>query len=188
MSDTEIEYFQGVLDRFEIVDWDLILIGDGSGSKWGLPVGWAVTAIAKTKMEREVFYGAMNNATVNIAETMAYLQPLLWYLRRVADERKKGGTTREHVVHIITDSEYVKNVGKRGHLDFSTNQPLWGVFEFVKRQSIQINWYWAKRDDVALNTYADALSKKARKLMKENDPAAAMARAGYSAEDFNPWE
>ncbi len=189
-AETEIEneYFQVLLDRLGIEEYDLILIGDGSGSKWGLPIGWAVTAIAKTSMERKVFYGAMNDGTVNIAEAMAYMQPLLWYATKVRAERKQGGVTREHIVHIITDSEYVREVGSRGHVDFSTNQPIWAVYELLKRQCLQINWHWQRRDEVALNAFADLLSKRSRKLFKENDQENALRLRGITRDDANPWE
>jgi len=183
------EFFQDVLDRFKIDEWDMVLVGDGSGSKWGYPVGWGVTAVLKKQMDRRVFYGAMNDGTVNIAEVMAYLQPLMWYMAEVRKQRKQKGTTaRKHVVHIITDSEYARKVGEKGHLDFNTNQPLWAVFEFVKRQAIELHWHWAEREEIALNIYADALSKRARKQVKENDQVQSLAGDGYSAEEFNPWE
>lgn len=176
------------MDRLGIEEYDLILIGDGSGSKWGLPIGWAVTAIAKTSMERKVFYGAMNDGTVNIAEAMAYMQPLLWYSTRVRAERKQSRTAREHIVHVITDSEYVREAGNRGHVDFSTNQPIWAVYELLKRQGIQIKWHWQRRDEVALNAYADLLSKRARGLIKDNDQQSALRVSGIDADDANPWE
>ena len=187
-KEDQIEFFQDLLDRFKIKDWDMILIGDGSGSKWNYPIGWAVTAVLKAEMGRKVFYGAMNDGTVNIAEAMAYMQPILWYLRETQKKRKKSGSITRRVVHIITDSEYVREVGSKGHVNFPTHQPLWAVFELVKRQGIELNWHWARRNDVMLNTYADMLSKRARGLFKNNEQQSALMEDGIDPEFINPWE
>jgi hypothetical protein len=139
-------------------------------------------------MSRKVFYGAMNEGTVNVAEVMAYVQPILWYLRQVQDARSNGAAVRKHTVHIITDSEYTANTGNKGHIHFKTNQLLWMVFELVKRHGLEIKWHWAQREDVDLNTYADILSKKARGLVKDNNQIKAMAENGIDVHDVNPWE
>jgi ribonuclease HI len=187
-KEPQVEYFQDLLDRFKIKDWDMCLIGDGSGSKWGYPIGWGVTAVFKADIRRKVFYGAMNDGTVNIAEAMAYLQPLLWFLGEVKKQRKESGKVVRRTVHIITDSEYVRQQGSKGHINFSTHQPIWAVFDLVKRQGVQIEWHWAKRDDVTLNMFADVLSKRARKQIKENEIIGKFAEEGINPSFANPWE
>ena len=34
-----------MLERFKITDWDLLLIGDGSGSNWSYECGWGCVSI-----------------------------------------------------------------------------------------------------------------------------------------------
>ena len=36
--------------------WDIILVGDGSGSKWNNPGGWACAMILRTRHTGEVHY------------------------------------------------------------------------------------------------------------------------------------
>jgi ribonuclease HI len=187
LSEIDNEGLQAFLDRLDIKEWDLLLVGDGSGSKWGLPIGWATVAIEKSSMMRKVFYGAMNEGTVNIAEAMAYMHAMLWYSAKLKAKRKKKAT-REQIVHVVTDSAYVETVGNRKNVDFSTNQPIWAVMELMKRQSIKIVWHHLPRENVALNIYADLLSKRARKLVKGNDQIRALAENGINADDANPWD
>lgn len=185
----EGETFEQMLERLKITKWDLILIGDGSGNKWGYPCGWAVTAIERNSRDRKVFYGAMSSGTVNFAEMMAYLQPLTWYMnetksQRAGDGRVKRSTRR---IHIITDSAYCRNRGDSRDLAKYTNKVLWGVFELIQRQGFQLEWHWEKRDTVALNTYADRLSKAARIMFRDAKIQHQVDRRG-TVFDLNPWE
>ena len=176
-----------MLERFGIEDWDMVLIGDGSGCKWDHEMGWAVTAIEKDSMERRVFWGAANKGTVNFAEMMAYLQPLLWYFAEL-DQREKKSKTRNRVrqVHIITDSEYVRTRGDQENRMFKRNRLLWQIFDLIQRFGYILHWHWAERDTVALNTFADQLSKAARILVKESNTLKEVDdRIGVY--DCNPW-
>ena len=52
---------QTVLDHLGVkeTDWDVVIIGDGSGSDWQSPCGWASVLIDKETRNRKVFYGAI---------------------------------------------------------------------------------------------------------------------------------
>lgn len=167
------EGLQQLLARLNIHDWDYLIVGDGSGSTWDREVGWASVLIERETMERSVWWGTMNRATVNIAEMMAYLQPLGWLVaqeenRRTKEKnRGKACPTRAYKVHIITDSDYCRSTGKSVSRSGTKNAALWGVFDVFARSGFILNWHWLPREDCTLNRYCDAASKMVRKLGKK---------------------
>jgi hypothetical protein len=183
------ETFEQMLARLKITKWDLILVGDGSGSQRDKECGWAVTAIKRNSRKRLVFYGAMNMGSVNFAEMMAYLQPLTWYMNEVKAARSKDGRARrsDRHIHIITDSAYCQRRGDDRDTSMYVNKVLWGVFELINRQGFKLEWHWEKRETVALNMYADRLSKAARILIRDGG-AQRRGHRRSSAYDMNPWE
>jgi len=181
------EDFSQLLDRLGIDQWDLVLIGDGSGSRWGYAAGWACVAIERLSFERRLFYGAANNATVNIAEMMAYLAPLSWYAAEC--ERRAGkAEVGEKNIHIITDSEYVQHMGEReGSVDVRRNTILWAAFELINRHGYRLHWCHVPREDHALNHYVDAISKSARLVLKDNDLRSLASQQGLNLDEANPF-
>lgn len=149
-------------------DWDLIIVGDGSGSNWNYHSGWASISIEKATLNRRVWYGGMNCGTVNFSEMMAYLQPLNWYLAVEADRRKKTSKVRFRKVHIVTDSKYCKDRGNSNERAPRKNAPLWRIFDEFKRHGLLLHWHWIPRASVDLNVFADKLSKEARLALKNS--------------------
>lgn len=185
------ETAQGLLARLGIRDWDCLLIGDGSGSMWGNPVGWACVALERTAFARRLFYGAMNDGTVNVAELMAYLAPLNWYTGMVNKAEGKAGNRGRAVyhVHVVTDSEYVVKLMSEGGDQPTANVMFWAAFSLLRRQGFQLNWHFLPRDDVALNRFADALSKAARIHLKQGDLSMQVVeKTGLNPDKLNPWE
>ena len=180
------ETFEALLQRLGIEEWDLVLIGDGSGSNWKCECGWACVTFEASTLERRVFYGAMNMGTVNVGEMMAYLQPLTWYLSKNQDD-KLNKLSRSRVIHIITDSEYVKTRGQNGNVGSKRNHIMWSVLELIKRQGYVMHWHHVPRDSVAANQYADLLCKSARHLIKGGKAQATTERL-LAVQDCNPWE
>jgi ribonuclease HI len=180
------ETFEAMLERLGIEEWDLVLVGDGSGSNWKRECGWGCVAFEANTLTRRVFYGAMNLGTVNVGEMMAYLQPLTWYLSRNQDEGKNKAS-RSRVIHIITDSEYVKTRGENGNVGSKRNHIMWSVLDLIKRQGYVMHWHHVPRDTVALNMYADLLSKAARLQIKGGRAHAATERQ-LAVEQCNQWE
>lgn len=147
--------------------WDAVIVGDGSGSNWAAPCGWASVLVQKTQDEPQVFYGAMNRGTSNVAEILAYVAPLEYLASLEATRRDKHGARPRAVrVHIITDSEYVQKTGTGSHLAARRNTGLWAIFEVYKRSGIVLFWHWQRRDTTALNRYTDALGRDARLLIQ----------------------
>lgn len=190
MPTVEQEALSQLLKRFRIDPWDLLLIGDGSGSNWDYQCGWGCVSIERVTLERRVWYGAMSHGTVNFAEMMAYLQPLNWYASQREQSHEGGSLAIKHV-HIITDSEYCRQQGESQNLSPKRNGALWRMFEDYVRRGIILHWHWTPREEVGLNRYADELSKQARGLMKkhnlqsklEDDGSGSVIRTVY---DVNP--
>lgn len=160
---SERENLYGLLQRIGVSDdWDFLLFGDGSGSTWNKECGWAAVSIERLTMERLVWYGYANRGSVNLAELMAYLQPLSWLANREADRIKKYKRRRDYQVQIVTDSQYCANTGNSNDRMMIKNGPLWAQFDCLKRQGIAVNWLWWPRGGAELNSYADALSRLAR--------------------------
>jgi hypothetical protein len=45
------------------MDWDVLIIGDGSGTGWSEPCGWASVLHERYSNMRQLFTGAMNHGT-----------------------------------------------------------------------------------------------------------------------------
>ena len=177
------EALEEILKAFGIESFDLLLIGDGSGSRWGLPCGWGCISIRPELQERRLWYGAMNSGTVNVGEAMAYVAPLCWYVQQVVEDPKQQARIRD--VHIITDSSYVERNGESGQLRQRTNSSshtiLWDAFKNLKSHGLDLHWHWCERDVIALNSVADRLSKFVRSLIQCHIEEAVSAASGETS-------
>lgn len=185
----EQESLQDLLTRLHIKEWDFLVVGDGSGSNWGYPAGWAAVSIENTTLARQEWWGTVNRGTVNFAEIMAYMQFLNWLGAREDDRRANGKRRRVLNVHIITDSQYCERTGSsavKGNV--RKNSVLWAAFDVFARQGILLHWHWLKREDIALNQYADKLSKLARGLAKRHNLRKRLERNGRTLHQHNPDE
>ena len=182
MTTTTQETLDQLLERLGIHKYDFLLVGDGSGSQWGFECGWGCVSIDGSTFERRAWHGAMNTGTVNFAEMMAYLQPLCWYVNREMLNRKQPDypVIVRHI-HILTDSQYVKNKGSHKNMTSGPNSALWQIFKQFGSYGMKIHWHWIRRDTVDLNKYADLLSKAARVNLKGKDLSAKV-----STESFDP--
>lgn len=130
-------------------------------------------------MERRVWWGYANQGSINVAEGMASLWPLLWYANREADKVRQGGRRRLTEVHVVTDSAYVQTTGEaEDRLHRKKNGPLWEAFDCVERQGIRVHWHWIKRETAGLNQYADQLSKLVRVSFKAYNMQERLATGG----------
>jgi len=191
LSKTDNETLEALLERLNIspTEWDLLLIGDGSGSNWNFECGWGCVSIQSDTLARKAWYGAMSSGTVNFAEIMAYIQPLTWYVHREQQMRKEGFGSTYRNVHILTDSRYVQKQGERGDARGKLkNKALWQLFKSFSSQGIIVHWHWIPRESVELNQFADRLSKGARLLLKGQDLQTKVeekAKPPRSVYDFN---
>lgn len=153
----------------QLPEWDVILIGDGSSSKWEVGAGWACTLIERQTGRREVFWGGMNLGTVPIAEIMAYVHAMLWYS---AEIERRSKTHRKIRVLVICDNKPLMQQGEQlargartpGSLD--SNRALWRALIGYQQEGFSFAFHWIERVTIALNRYADTLASAARLAAK----------------------
>lgn len=167
--------------------WDVLIVGDGSGSTWDRAAGWGAVTIERETGHREVHAGLVNRGTVNFAELMAYVQALDWLASRERDRRDAGSPARAYRVHIITDSDYCRVAGSRSPRMAKKNVGLLSILNTYVRQGFVLKWHHLPRENCALNSYADKLSKLMRKLVEGYNPRRKLAEAqGRTVAEINP--
>jgi ribonuclease HI len=180
------ETLDDVLLRLGIADdWDWLLFGDGSGSNYRRASGWATVSIERVTMDRQVWAGAMNRGTVNLAEMLAYIQPLTWIVNTEQARVKAGGNRRAVRVHIVTDSQYCVTQGQVTGGLVEANAGLWAAISAMRRDGVVVTWHHINREDVALNSFCDELSKIARRLIESYNWPEGAGGAGTQY-DHNP--
>jgi ribonuclease HI len=192
----ETDYLEDILQDLGIAadDWDLLIFGDGSGSNFDHACGWSAVTIQQDTLERRCWWGSMSQGTVNLAEMMAYIQPLSYFAAQEAKRRKgSGAAPRFMQVHIVTDSSYVKEVGQSGDTLPKKNGALWRAFSDFARHGFLLHWHWVQRDTVALNRFVDLLSREARlQIQRENLQELVETRGTVEIQqtvyDYNPSE
>lgn len=141
-------------------DWDLLLVGDGSGHTWQMHCGWGCVSVRRKDMSREVWHGAMNYGSVNLAELMAYMQPMSWFYRELCEA---GQWNKLYKVQILTDSTYVVNqLSDRCHTRSLAGELLYSL----KHRGVLCQASYIPRDSIGLNMVADILSKESRKTLQ----------------------
>ena len=164
-----------VIQRIGNPPWDLLVIGDGSGSGWNEACGWACTLISNHQQLRRFFYGAMDCGSINLAEAMPYLQSLTWYDVHHGKERLKAlGYLR---VHILTDSQVTANWGNQAMSGEYAEPPrkllaFYAGIRELRRVGYHCTFHWAKRLTTELNWAADLIAGLSRKeIIKAGNPA-----------------
>lgn len=172
---------QTVLDQLGVSknDWDVVIIGDGSGSTWDAACGWASVLIDKKSKHRHVFYGGMSCGTVSFSELFPYLHALLWYddaLKNWLSASKKAPLK----VHIITDSKHTSDAGN-GTIKTKTDTEVWASFDALIAKGYQLTWHWMGRNGTELNILADQMSKLCRTTISD-----VTFPQGNTVYEFNP--
>ena len=153
---------QTVLDHLGVSknDWDVVLVGDGSGSTWQAGCGWAAVLIDRESKQRRVFFGAMSCGTVNLSELLPYLQAIMWY-DNAKNEWLKTTPKTPVKIHVITDSKYTADAGNK-LIPRKANKEIWAALDVVVQKGYHITWHWMGRSETGLNMLADHLSKLCR--------------------------
>jgi hypothetical protein len=157
-----------MLSMLGIENWDVLLVGDGSGSLYGSgkPCGWACISIERASLERRLWYGSVNVGDINFAEMMAYIAPL----NHFADTAVKSGSLYDPKnVHIVTDALFVANRAQSLKSGIKKDASVWQVFKQYANSGLNLHWHWARRNEVELNHLADIVSKLARVGTVEED-------------------
>jgi len=158
---SERELLSDVIQKIGNPPWDLLLVGDGSGTGWNQACGWACTLIEKQSNLRRFFYGGMDSGSINLAEVMPYLQGLTWYDANVGKERlQKLDYLR---VVVLTDSQVTAHWGNQamGSVDASVPRKQLGFYAAMRelrRVGYHCTFHWAPRMTTDLNWVADLMA------------------------------
>lgn len=150
-------------------DWDVCIVGDGSGQMWDIGAGWGGVVIDKRSRMRKLVYGGMNCGTVFIAEMMPYLHGLMWYYAWLGEHVEHRKPLIK--VHCVTDNEGVATVGHElrggrvpGHV--KKQRELWMAMASFAQRGILLDFTHVPRSEIALNVYTDDVSRKSRLVMQ----------------------
>ena len=192
----EREVLSQVLTRLGNPQWDILLVGDGSG--WAGAAGWAATLVDNRQQQaRRFFYGACDCGSVNLAETMPYLQALTWYdIHHGRDMLRQVGFLR---VHVLTDSQTIATWGNRSMAP-GGDAPrkmlaFWGGMKELQRVGYNCTFHWAPRQSTELNWAADLMAGISRRevinaldpgYVAGADPATRAANAIGNLVFYNP--
>ncbi len=161
-----------LLSFLQIRDWDLLLVGDGSGVGWSHPIGCATVLIDRATGERKMFAMGMNAGTITVAEMMPYAYALLWYTSEQGPGKHRttsvAGAGMPFQVHIITDSKHVADAGNHRQ-QRTSHRPIWAMFDKFASMGYQLRFHHVKRSRVDLNVWADLAAGFARQRMLEFD-------------------
>ena len=153
---SQVNTVEDLLELFNINTWHHLLIGDGSGTRWGYEAGWSSVLIDRD-YEEKWFYGGMSEGTNIIAEIMAYVQPLMWLVAN-----KKVALT---YTHIITDCEHLVWAAANPH-SRKRNKELWHMIDSFRRHGMLIKWHWIPRDTIPWNQSAHDWANAGRLAIK----------------------
>lgn len=188
LPETEIVGVHTLSAKWGLAPWDALLVGDGSGSSWTRPAGWACVLVEKEGGGRRVCYGGMSCGTSVMAELLPYIHALSWYHEHRLREGRHGVCR----VAVVTDCLPIAQQGaslRRGDRmasDLDSLGPLWAAVAAFEPLGYVLDWVHKRRATSALNAYADELSKACNAAMKSVPmPTTPDGRAELSAYDCN---
>jgi ribonuclease HI len=153
-------------------DFDLLLVGDGSGTVYTRPAGWACAAYDRVRARVTVHAGVLSCGTNNLAELAPYLQAL-WYHHQ---DHGQNPQTPARVV-IVSDSEVTVRCGNRQYAR-GANGCLWAGLDWFERRGYRLAWRHVRRGSNAWNVWADRVAGHVRETLEEQ----LTALAGWGTE------
>jgi ribonuclease HI len=150
---------------------DLLLLGDGSGTVYSQPAGWACTAYDHRLRQARLHVGALSSGTNNFAELFPYLQALWLY-------HQTPGNHAPVNVHIVSDSEVTVRCGNSQYAR-RANGPWWAALAWFEEQGYRLQWQHVARNSTPWNQLADLLAGRQRRLLVAELPAAADEACGW---------
>ena len=151
-----------LLKEYEITNWDLILIGDGSGNMWDAPVGWSCILIDRNTDKKEKFVGGSSKGTIGMAELMPYVVALNWYNETCRQD------SSEHDVYIFTDSKSTADCGNKVS-NRKKNCTMWQMIDWFESQGYCIQWIHINRNTCYEHGIADQWASNGREFSKTLD-------------------
>lgn len=169
----QMELLQAVLDKARITQWDLLIVGDGSGTGWDDCCAYASVLVDRETRGRKTCFGGNRWGSINLAEMEAYLKPLFWFHAKFGSERLRRRSPL--YVHVITDSQVTVTHGIRAanlseSLPNVAHRPLWAAMREFAHMGYCLRYHWAPRCTSELNTLSDLIAGLSRRaLLQQSD-------------------
>ena len=160
-------------------NWDVLVVGDGSGQGWELGAGWASVLIDKHTYARKLLFGALNVGTVTLGELFPYIHALTWYTGKdgPGQQRRReiaNALGRAVQIHIVTDSAIIAAAGNHPESRHAYAE-LWAVFDAFTRSGFEQTFHHVPREVVDLNILVDEVSRTARVALEASYETAVAA-------------
>lgn len=171
------------LARHNATNWDVVLVGDGSGTDWEHPTAYAVVIIDRLTRRRELLMGGLSQGSVQLAELLPTLHALSWHDAIIAPAQRGAGF-RGWNVHIFTDNSSVHTWITSG------SGPPWVlILEGFRRRGYVLHSHLIPREEVELHVLVDHASRQYRRGLPVLDLGVLVPMApGLQLTDLNPWE
>ena len=162
-----INNLKSLLDRLRVPEyWDLIMVGDGSGSGWESPGGWCGIMLERDRETGLVKYhkpaiGGVNRGSINWLEAMPY-----WHMLREYNHNTETAPPID--VFIFSDSKWVVEA-MSGKFRLKSHRDMRAVFRMYQQDGYRLNWTHVPREVLALNSLADRIATTGREYMTMPD-------------------
>lgn len=171
---TLVAELEALTSDLALSDYDLLLVGDGSGTINQKSCGWACVAWEKATQKVTVHNGVISCGTNNFAELFPYVQALWYYNQSHKDMLPPA---KKFKVQIVSDSEVTVRCGNKQYTRKS-NACLWAGIEWFENCGLyEINWTHVYRNTNKFSKKCDwlagetrvSLDNLRRKLLKEEE-------------------
>lgn len=138
---------------------ELLLVGDGSGTRVGNAAAWTVFCLDMRSQAAYWHAGAVSSGTNNYAELHPYVHALWDY-----QSRHRVTEFSPVQVRIVSDSQITVRCGNGDYLP-SANLPYWAAIEQLKKSGFNLDWVHIPRNSHPLHELADYCAGKTRNEM-----------------------
>lgn len=160
-ADDAIMALEALAEKLNLPGYDLLLIGDGSGTTYSQPAGWACVAYDVFTAQTTVHVGGLSCGTNNFAELAPFLQAL-WH-----DHQDHGQAVNRRVrVTIVSDIEVTVRCGNRQY-SRNANACLWAGIAWFEEHGYELTWVHVRRNSNEWNTWVDYVAGVSRNVMEE---------------------
>lgn len=160
-----ISKISALTQEIGIAVWDVLIVGDGSGSGWHMGIGSACVLLDHASYASKLFMGGINVGTVTISEMLPYMLALDWYFSTngPGKERVAAALANQRLlqVHVITDSAVVAHAGNNPKSRHCHTE-LWHALDAFKNRGLELTFHHWKRQGVTLNILSDEVARQAR--------------------------
>ena len=151
-----IEIAKRISNELSLASYDLLLIGDGSGTLFNKPCGWCCFLYDFVKDTLTQIAGGATIGTNNYSELVPYINAL-WY------DLYQGPKTFPRNVEIVSDSELTVRAGNREY-SRSYAEILWASIDKAEALGYNLHWNHIHRNTNEISTECDRIAKELRKI------------------------